>query len=497
MDHIELRDGGNRELSAGEEGSLHGRGRRMSRWRWLAAASAAGIVVLLQPLPAQTQTVQPVTEPCPPPGQPLIRIPELVSKDRKLRGTILLGDEAVRMTFPGNTCNPQFVRTYRGVKAVLPDYPGAIPPGYPGAVPSKYPDPVPGPTLRARVGDLVELTFLNQIDTGHFGDSIDRGENAGACDEGAVGPSGKRYPESFKDEFPNCLHGSSTGNIHFHGTHTNPNSTGDNVFLQVRPSPRHDGKPTVTAASVKGSFAMFFANCEKNLRHDVLSEWPYTWKNLPAAWTQEQRTLLKAYDKGRPEAQQLWPPNAAQLKKGGWPQYYIGAYPICFQLPEYPPPAATPPPMPEHRLHMGQAPGTHWYHAHKHGSTALNVSNGMTGAFIIEGQYDDDLNAFYGEGWTRRQPVLVMNQLGVSPDLLRSSANGPVDISVNGRMQPMLSMKPGEVQLWRIVNTSSRSAAFFVGPPNFDPARPVDPKTDFQWMQLAQDGVQFADINYQ
>jgi hypothetical protein len=47
-------------------------------------------------------------------------------------------------------------------------------------------------------------------------------------------------------------------------------------------------------------------------------------------------------------------------------------------------------------LLMGQAPGIHWYHAHKHGSTAINVSNGMTGAFIIEGKYDDDLNRFYG-----------------------------------------------------------------------------------------------------
>ena len=48
---------------------------------------------------------------------------------------------------------------------------------------------------------------------------------------------------------------------------------------------------------------------------------------------------------------------------------------------------------------MGQAPGTHWYHAHKHGSTAINVANGMTGAFIIEGKYDDDLNAAYA-GYT-------------------------------------------------------------------------------------------------
>ena len=54
-------------------------------------------------------------------------------------------------------------------------------------------------------------------------------------------------------------------------------------------------------------------------------------------------------------------------------------------------------------LQMGQAPGTHWYHAHKHGSTTINVANGMTGAFIIEGGYDDALNKFYGVGWTGPQ----------------------------------------------------------------------------------------------
>jgi FtsP/CotA-like multicopper oxidase with cupredoxin domain len=47
-------------------------------------------------------------------------------------------------------------------------------------------------------------------------------------------------------------------------------------------------------------------------------------------------------------------------------------------------------------------------------------------------------------------------------------------------------MKPGEVQMWRIVNTSGRAGSFFVGPP-----------PGFQWKQLAQDGVQFKDVNYQ
>jgi FtsP/CotA-like multicopper oxidase with cupredoxin domain len=115
----------------------------------------------------------------------------------------------------------------------------------------------------------------------------------------------------------------------------------------------------------------------------------------------------------------------------------------------------------------------------------------MTGVFIIEGKYDDDLNTWYGAGWTRRQPVLVINQLGVSPNLLRTGAargntdKGP-DFSVNGRPQPVLDMRPGEVQLWRIANTSGRSGAFFLGP-----------TPGFSWRQIAQDGVQFADANYQ
>ena len=113
----------------------------------------------------------------------------------------------------------------------------------------------------------------------------------------------------------------------------------------------------------------------------------------------------------------------------------------------------------------------------------------MTGAFIIEGQYDDDLNTWYGVNWTRTQPVIVINQLGASPNLMRGSGGqqdkGP-DFSVNGQLNPVISMKPGEVQMWRIVNTSGRAGAYFLGPPN-----------GFQWKQLAQDGVQFQDAVYQ
>src|SRR4030088_2635513 len=125
--------------------------------------------------------------------------------------------------------------------------------------------------------------------------------------------------------------------------------------------------------------------------------------------------------------------NEKEMAHDQLPQYYIGAFPNCFKIPEWN----------GKKNSMGQAPGTHWYHGHKHGSTAIDVSNGMTCAFIIEGQYDDELNTFYGTNWTRTQPVLVINQLGVSPNMMRNLGSGGnrqdkgPDFSVNGRFQPM------------------------------------------------------------
>jgi FtsP/CotA-like multicopper oxidase with cupredoxin domain len=444
-------------------------------------------------------------------------VPELISTGGKLRATVVLTDEQQRLTFktppaaaPSDTnvikCAPQYVRVFKGI--------GAMPP-LPKTT-SDYPDPMPGPTLRARLGEMVELTFLNQINPADFGNSIDRGDvdTGTGCDESSNGyPVVTKVPP--QDTYPDCFHGSSTANIHFHGTHTNPNSTGDNVFIEIRPSSRAAGKPVVTAASVATPFSDFFQRCEAELGPNVLSLWPHTWSDLPSAYTTRQKELLQQYD-STPNIKKLWPVDAAQIKKGDWPQYYIGAYPYCYQIPkyteaDYPPPAPASThgghtggplsPPPQKPLQMGQSPGLQWYHAHKHGSTAIDVGNGMTGAFVIEGQYDDDFDKFYGAGWMRRQPVLVINQLGVTPNLERGPTartdKGP-DFSVNGRIRPVMKMQPGEVKMWRMVNTSGRAGAFFVGMYNAagQPAVDASGKPLFTWYQTAQDGVQFSPTNY-
>ncbi|HEX8411403.1 MAG TPA: multicopper oxidase domain-containing protein [Thermoanaerobaculia bacterium] len=464
--------------------------------------------MLATPLFAQKQ-------PCPA-QDTLPKIPEIVTDGNGLtQGSIVVSSAQVLMPFrvpaskpaadSKHDCYPQWVRIIRAGNQMMPVLPKGT-----------YQNPMPGPTLRARVGDLVQLTFLNQVDPNVFPYSIDQGEKSFGCDQTSV------YPANVSDKFPNCFHGSSTANIHFHGSHTNPNSTGDNVFIEVRPSPRTQDEanaPTVTAATVREPFAEFFKQCAATLKaSDPLIQWPRFWEDLPAAYRTSQETLLKAYDSSGKYAKKLWPVDERQIAERAWPQYYIGAYPYCFRIPSYaqaePKPPAThthdtataadaantqgagtaevPEPEPTRTLQMGQAPGTHWYHAHKHGSTAINISNGMTGAFIMEGGYDDDLNAYYGANWTRTQPTMVVNQLGVSPNLERGGGGagqgqdqGPT-FSVNGRLDPIVRMQPGEVQLWRIVNTSSRAFMYMAGPP-----------AGFQWRQLSQDGVQLNDANYQ
>jgi FtsP/CotA-like multicopper oxidase with cupredoxin domain len=464
------------------------------------AFAALAISALLAQMPVAQAAIE-----CVPISQPLVKIPELVSQNGVLRGTVLLRDVQQRVKFrsavaPGTPgaayeCQPQWVRAFRGLDAQPP-----APPNPP--VEPTLPDPLPGPTLRARVGDIVQLTFVNQLDPNKFGATHNEGapHDVKGCDmiTGNVNNPGYPYKSLSPDKvpgdtFPDCFHGSSTANIHFHGTHTNPNGTADNVLLEVMASPRVNNEPTIGPDTYKDQFDTFFRACERQLRGDALAEWPSNWygPNDPqhpggsslgpwmqsGTWTNTQMSLLDPSDQAA---------NTKVAQAGQWPQYYVGAFPYCFLLPNYPYASFPPPPG---GIQMGQAPGTHWYHAHKHGSTAIDVANGMVGAFIIEGKYDDDLNAFYGAGWTRTQPVIVLNQTGVEPNLKRGPPGRPdkgPDFSVNGQAQPIIDMAPNEVQLWRIVNGSGRSGAFING---FPPA--------FNFRQIAQDGVQFADPNYQ
>ncbi|WNG18196.1 multicopper oxidase domain-containing protein [Cystobacter fuscus] len=441
------------------------------------------LAVLLQPLPVYAEGS---FVPCPEPGAlPLYKMPEITRDPAKktLQAVITVRDEERLVWFrsgdePGAPafCAPQRLRFFTG--------PASSNNSQSAPTAQGLPEPVPGPTLRARVGDWVNITFLNHVDVNNFQGSLDRGDQGLGCDQVK---SQDPYPAK-NNEMPNCLHGSSTANLHFHGLHVTPNTTGDNVLLMIRPSPRDPkGNPQVTEASVKDVFKRVFDKCEAKSP-------PKHWEELPAEWRKKQETLLRKYDEtgpyqGKyrplPEAAQLWPRNKMAIEHGLWPQYQMGAYPYCFNIPEYKEKNGKP-----EGVRMGQAPGTYWYHAHKHGSSALNVANGMAGAFIIEGEYDDTLRAFYKPKGGLTEQVLVIQQIGVSSSLIAPPGPTRPLLSINGRRQPVIEMKPGEVQLWRFVN-----AAWVSGVQFFDP-KSYDPKNTTEWRQTARDGIQLSPENY-
>src|SRR3954452_19734511 len=99
--------------------------------------------------------------------------------------------------------------------------------------------------------------------------------------------------------------------------------------------------------------------------------------------------------------------------------------------------------------------GTYWYHPHHHGSADIQMSSGMVGAVVIEGDFAD-----VPEIAAARERLLVLTQVVCD-------ANGMVEdfetlfpetatrfLAINGQRRPMIEMRPGEVQRWRILNAA-------------------------------------------
>jgi FtsP/CotA-like multicopper oxidase with cupredoxin domain len=151
-------------------------------------------------------------------------------------------------------------------------------------------------------------------------------------------------------------------------------------------------------------------------------------------------------------------------------------------------------------MRMGQAPGTHWYHAHKHGSVSLQLLNGMAGALVIEGPFDDQLETLI-PGLRKTEKVLVIQQIGdvvyIQPDSkpLQTgvSSNPPYPLPiVNGQVQPTITMAPGEIQRWRFVNATMSQTTWLTY--QFQPANSGGPVPEIR--QIAYDGVQLDPANY-
>jgi suppressor of ftsI len=142
------------------------------------------------------------------------------------------------------------------------------------------------------------------------------------------------------------------------------------------------------------------------------------------------------------------------------------------------------------RIARDQPPGLYWYHPHPHGLANWEIRNGMSGAIVVEG-IADAVPQVAG----LREQVIVLRDIPLDPGVaaaerlatLRSQPPAPppadpdeagppcgVEMTsrptINGLPTATIGIRPGERQLWRILNASAQRhfVIAFSGAESFD-----------------------------
>jgi FtsP/CotA-like multicopper oxidase with cupredoxin domain len=136
-----------------------------------------------------------------------------------------------------------------------------------------------------------------------------------------------------------------------------------------------------------------------------------------------------------------------------------GAQPERYVLPILP--AGNPPGEPA----MEHYPGTLWYHAHLHGSTAAQLASGMAGALIVEGDIDG-----IPQVQAAKERIFVFQQLAFDKDGEVKSIgdlfnnwigdqqgsppkHGPAKhTTINGVTKPLIVLARRQVERWRMID---------------------------------------------
>jgi FtsP/CotA-like multicopper oxidase with cupredoxin domain len=141
--------------------------------------------------------------------------------------------------------------------------------------------------------------------------------------------------------------------------------------------------------------------------------------------------------------------------------------------------------------------GTYWYHPHKHGSVAMQVSSGMVGALIIRGDIDE-VPAIKAA----RERIFLFEQI---PYMLTNDPHEPgkqvnmvedyrvfipgrweqsgLRTLINGELMPTLKMRLGEVQRWRFIHAGTMEAL------RLRLVRENAPQSVMTQYQIAHDGI--------
>tara|TARA_R110002073_G_scaffold73085_17_gene178873 strand:- start:23259 stop:25478 length:2220 start_codon:yes stop_codon:yes gene_type:complete len=111
-------------------------------------------------------------------------------------------------------------------------------------------------------------------------------------------------------------------------------------------------------------------------------------------------------------------------------------------------------------------PGTFWYHAHRHGSVAAQVSSGMSGAIIIEGALDyvPEIAAANDRVFVLQQiPYVLEHGIGVVEQRHAAVSFGPETwdalgrhTTINGQLFPVITVTQGQLERWRLIHSGVR-----------------------------------------
>lgn len=145
------------------------------------------------------------------------------------------------------------------------------------------------------------------------------------------------------------------------------------------------------------------------------------------------------------------------------------------------------------QIPTNHAPGTHWYHPHRHGNTALYVSSGMAGVIIIKEPPGQEICPDATDVLWILQDI-VANGINIinDRDIYEQRGSNSGECLVNGEYQPTLTVQSGEIQRWRFVNAGSTPRTLMTLKLYKGEFDSIPPGGDLQEMYLiARDGITF------
>lgn len=107
----------------------------------------------------------------------------------------------------------------------------------------------------------------------------------------------------------------------------------------------------------------------------------------------------------------------------------------------------------KYKIPMDHIPGQYWYHPHRHMYVTNQVAAGMAGSIIIKANTPEEreLDSY-------RTRLMVFQDFRVQDgQVAQAASTAPLLTYVNGQLQPVVDIRRGEMQRWRLSNMQANN----------------------------------------